>query len=111
MNGIQVACWSLAASAFLLGGILVAELGSLQGNQAKANMVIDRDNFALMTARTEVGGESLFVLDNIHGELLIYTMDVPNHRLNLVGSVNLNATFGQQQQGGGGGGAGGGGGR
>lgn len=104
MNGIQVACWSLVASAFLLGGILVAELGSLQGDQAKANMVIDRNNFALMTAKTAPGAESLFVLDNMHGELLIYNMNLQNKRLDLAGSVNLNATFGRQPQGGNGGG-------
>lgn len=115
MTRIQMACWALVASAFVLGAILVAELGSVS-NQAKANMVIDRDNFSLMTARTANGVDSLFVLDNTHGELLIYNMNVPNNRLDLVGSVNLNQAFGAggigaQQGGGGQGGGGQGGGR
>lgn len=93
MKRIEMACFSLAASAFVLAGILMVQLGSLS-SQAKANMVIDRETFAVMTARTSNNDESLFIVDNSTGELLIYNMNLARHRLDLGGSVNLNLAFG-----------------
>lgn len=91
---MQSACWALLASAFILSAILIVELGALSGSTAKANMVIDRDAFALMTAQTASNQESLFIVDNRHGYLLMYEMNLPDHRMVLTGAVNLNRYFG-----------------
>lgn len=95
MNRIQLACYGLIASAFALAGLLMMSLQSGGGNPAMAEMVIARDDFGLMTAQTRSGGESLFVLDNASGRLLIYNLDVNDKQLQLVGNVDLIPLFAQ----------------
>lgn len=94
MNRIQLACYSLIASAFLLAGLLVAQLGNPLGAPAHAEMVLARDNFVLMTALTRSGEEALFVLDNNTGRLVIYRLDISKRELELAGGVDLPAIFG-----------------
>jgi len=96
MSRIQLACYSLVASAFILAGLLVA-----QHDQQKASgaMVIDREDFALMTTQTRPNEEALFVIDNSTGYLLIYR--VGSGQVQLAWAGNLNRFFGgggQQQQ-------------
>lgn len=91
MQPIQIACYSLVASAFLLAGLLVFSLGGQLENEANANLVISRDTFTLMTAQTRQGEEALFVLDNKSARLLIYRLEMRGRggRLNLVKNVDL----------------------
>lgn len=77
MNRIQTACYCLMASALVLAGLLLVELGQrVEPNAAEAEMVIARENFTLMTADVRSGEEALFVLDNGTGTLLVYRLDV-----------------------------------
>jgi hypothetical protein len=92
MTRIQVACYSLMASAFVLAGLLVVNL-DLGGAPAQAEMVIARENFTLMTARTRENEESLFVLDNSTGRLLIYSLNAPRRQLQLVANANVGEIF------------------
>lgn len=94
MNGIQTACYCLTASAFLLAGMLVFSLSGQVENRAEAGMVISRDDFSLMTARTRANEEALWVLDNRSGRILIYRLSLRganSGRLELAGGIDLNA--------------------
>ena len=105
MNRIQTACYCLIASAFVLGGLLVANLGDQFENKANAELVIARENFTMLTARTRTDEEALFVLDNVSSRLLIYRLDIGRRRIEVAGAVDLRTIFGG---GGGGGNTGGG---
>jgi len=96
MSRIQLACVSLIASAFVLAGLLVVQMGSRLSNPAHAELVITRDDFTLMTAQTRRDEEALFVLDNVSGQLLVYRTSLPpRSRLELVGIQSMPQLFGR----------------
>ena len=92
MNRIQIAGYSLIASAFFLGGLLLFTVAGRGVAPAQADMVIARDNFTLMTAQTRNGVESLFVLENNSGRLLVYNID-PRDDLELVANADMTEVF------------------
>ena len=94
MKRIETACYALIASAFLLAGLLVFNLGR-EENAAYGSLIIARDNFSLMTSRTSSGEEALFVLDNASGRLFVYTLDIGRKRLELAGGEDLRQIFAQ----------------
>ncbi len=105
MKPIEVACYCLIASAFMLGGLLFSNIrGSLLEQEAKADMVVSRENFTVMTARTRANEEAVFVLNNITNRLLIYRMNVARNELELVANEDISRQFGLAGGGGGGGG-------
>lgn len=99
MNRIQLACLSLIASAFLMAGLLVVQLGSngqsigLNSPAYGSGQVIARDNFTLLTARTRENEDSLFVLESTVGRLLVYRLDATRNRLEVAGGANLADVF------------------
>ena len=94
MNRIQTACYCLIASALVLSGLLVVQLSEEVGpNEAEASLVIARENFTLLTAETRQGEESLFVLDNTTGTLLIYRLDISSKKMELAGGLPLDEIF------------------
>ena len=109
---MQIACTSLIASAFVLGGLLAV---SLQNHipTAEATMVLNRDNYTMMTAQTKSDEEALFVIDSLNERLLIYvtTLTGTRGKLELLQSKDLSQLFtGTPTSTGGGGGRPGGGG-
>ncbi len=97
MTRIETACYGLLASAFVLTGMLLIQLSSVS-NTAEAAMVISRNNFTLLTAKTRSNEESLFVINNATDRLLIYTLDLGRKRIELSGTADLAEVF---QRGGG----------
>jgi len=93
MNRIQLACCSLTASAFLLAGMLIMQLDQ---PRAQGAMVINRENFSLMTTQTRPNEEALFVLDNSTGSLLIYRMNINEDQLQLLEVIDLRRRMGLQ---------------
>lgn len=93
MKRIEIACYALIASAFVLGGLLVSSLQGKFEPQAQAELVIHRENLTLMTAQTRSSEEALFVMDNVSGKLLIYTLDLGRRRLELAGAADIGALF------------------
>lgn len=91
MKPIAIACYSLIASAFVLAGLLIVQLDARM--EAQASMVIARDNFTVLTARTRNNEESLFVLDNAAQRLLIYRVDIGDESLQPVAIYDLQAIF------------------
>jgi hypothetical protein len=84
MRRIELACYALMACALVLAGLLVTrwqERSLLP--QAQAEMVVTRDNFTAMTARTRNNEESLFVLENNSQRLLIYSLNLVHNRIEL----------------------------
>lgn len=87
MTRVQACCFVLIASACVLAGLLMARLGSPLDTPARAEMILGSGNVTLMTATTEAGEESLFVLDGTRGRLLIYNIN--REQLDLQQSVPL----------------------
>lgn len=92
MTRIETACFGLIASAFILAGILIVQISAMP-NTAEASLVITRDNFTLLTARTRNGEESLFVVNNNTSRMLIYTLDIARKRIVLSGGADLTEVF------------------
>lgn len=100
MNRTQTACFALIASAFVLAAILIVRVDEKSAaNSAMADgQVITQPAFTLMTARTrgdaEDGGEeSLFVLDNNSGILVVYAPNVGRKQLEPVRAIRVNELF------------------
>jgi len=99
MNRIQTACFALLASAFLLAGILIVRVDQKAAqNAALADQVISQPSFTMMTSRTRGEGdqseESLFILDNNSGALLVYTPNVGRKQLQWVRTIKMSELFG-----------------
>ena len=85
------------ASAFVLAGLLLVVIG-VRGDlepQARAEVVVARENLTMMTTRSSSDAEAVFVMDNDNDRLLIYTMRLRGNRgrLELSERVNLNDMF------------------
>jgi len=72
MNATRIACYALIASAFVLGGLLIARVGDLTAQPAHANMILAEDNLIAMTARISNNEEALFVFDTGRGRMVVY---------------------------------------
>lgn len=83
MTRIQVACYSLTASAFVLAAVLFVQLAGQAEPQAYADLVVNRDNFTFMTAQTANDAESIFLLDNLNEKLLVYDLDIGRKEIKL----------------------------
>lgn len=94
MKPVETACYALLASAFMLGGLLLANIPNVFEREAKAEMVITEADFSVMTTKTRDGEESVFVTNNLTDRLLIYKLDIAKRQLVLVGNENLAAQFG-----------------
>ena len=107
MSNIQMACYMLIGSAFILAGLLLVQLQGHITQSAQAELVISRQNFTVMTSPTKNDEEALFVLNNTTNRLLIYTTELRGNRgtLNLVANADMARLF-QGQAGGEGGGGG-----
>ena len=97
MTRIEVACYALLASAFVLAATLLVSLDARWEAEARASLVIARDNFTLLTAKTREVEEALFVLDNANQRLLIYRLDLGRKQLQLARASDVTQLF---QQGG-----------
>ena len=101
MNRTQTACFALLASAFVLAGILIVRVDQKSAdNTAQADgQVISQPSFSMLTARTRGGGggepgdESLFILDNNRGVLLVYTANVARKQVEPVRTIKMSELF------------------
>ncbi len=100
MTRIETAGFGLIASAFILAGLLVVQVASMP-NTAEAGLVIARNDFTLLTARTRSNQESLFVINNSTRRLLIYKLDLGRKRIELAGGADLTEFFNRGSSGGG----------
>lgn len=93
MNRIQLACYGLTASAFVLAGLLLSALPAHMEPSAEAALVVSRDNITAMTARTRDKEEALFVIENNSQRLLIFTLDIGKRRLERAHAQDLTQIF------------------
>ena len=75
MNRLQLACYCLIASAVVLTGLLLSSTGRILP-RAEAELVINKGNLTVLTARSASDEEAMFVLDNVTQRLLVYTLDL-----------------------------------
>ena len=102
MKPIQTACFCLIASAFVLSAILIVRIDDQTlPNAANADgQVIAQPAFTMMTARTRGGGngpaeESLFVLDNNSGVLVVYAPNVGKKQIEPLAGIRMSNIFGR----------------
>ena len=93
ISNIQVACYSLMASAFILAGVLIVGMADDFTSKAHAEMVIAEGSFSLMTTLTKSGEESLIVLDNTSATMLVYRLELSKKDLAYVDGTNIGALF------------------
>ena len=96
MSRIQLACYGLIGSAFVLAALLVVQMESKRVlPEASADQVISRGNLTIMTARTSAQDESLFVLDNSSQRLLIYQTKLAGRggKIDFVDNISLKQLF------------------
>lgn len=103
MNRIQTACFCLIASAFVLSAILIVRVDQqAASNSAHADgQVISQPAFTMMTARTRGGGngpgeESLFILDNNAGVLVVYAPNVARKQIEPIKGIKMTDVFGKR---------------
>lgn len=95
MTKIQTACYCLLASAFVLTGVLIVQVDKTSAPKtAQADQVIAQSQFSLMTASTRGEEESLFILDNRQGTLVVYKPNIPRAQLEVVAVVSMQELFG-----------------
>jgi hypothetical protein len=96
MNRTALACYALIASAFMLGALLLHHLnqrGVDLTSTAEAELIVDRDDLSVLTAKTTEDEEALFILDR-SGRLLVYKVDLARDRLTLAAREDLSRLFG-----------------
>lgn len=101
MNRIQTACFCLLASAFVLSAILIVRIDEQAApNAVHADQVISQPAFTMMTARTrgdqDDGEESLFILDNNAGVLVVYLPNVSRKQLEPIAGIKMTEIFGKK---------------
>jgi len=94
MGRTQLACYSLMASAFVLGGLLIMNRPGPLAPTAQAEMVVHKDTLTMLTARTRPDEEALFILDSLNEMLLIYRIDIAKKQMELAASASLQELFG-----------------
>ena len=94
MTRIQLACYCLIASAFVLAGLLLNGSDSVLP-EARGDMVLSKGNLTFLTTPTANDEEALFVLDNVSQRLLVYTVQLRRPgRVDLKGNYPLQPMFG-----------------
>ncbi len=97
MDRTTLCRYSLTASAFVLSGLLLMAIYFRGGLDAPAqgDLIVTKDTFTIMTARTRSDEEAVFVLDSLDEQLLIYTLDLKGTggRLNLLLRQDLRELF------------------
>lgn len=93
MGRIQVACYSLFASAFMLAGLLVIQVSDRLETPAEGAMVVTQQHFTMLTAKTRDNEEALFLMDDNSGLLMVYKTEVARNRLSHVATVPIGRLF------------------
>ncbi|MFW6031970.1 MAG: hypothetical protein ACOCTI_01190 [Phycisphaeraceae bacterium] len=95
MNRTRFACYCLLASAFVLGGLLVFQIGT--HSRAEAEMLVASDDVLIMTAKIDVDSdgpeEGLFILEGSTGRLVLYTADLRDDQIEPAEAIDVNRLF------------------
>ena len=94
MTRTQLACYALIASACITGALLISQLPGIN-QEARAELLLNKDTLTMMTAQVRQGEDALFVIDSVNEKLLIYTTDIGQKKLEMVvPPVDLARMFG-----------------
>ena len=89
MTRLQFMHFALIVSAFVLSAVLIGRLAP----PAQADQVLSREHLTVVTARTSTQDESIFVIDNISGRLIIYRPRIDRKKLEVVAGYRLSDIF------------------
>jgi len=88
MTRKTLACYALIASAFVLGGLLTLKVAEKIETPARADMVVNKDIFTVLTTEGIGGGDFIYALDNKNERLLCYNTDARG-RIELYAALNV----------------------
>jgi hypothetical protein len=77
MSRIQMACYGLIASAFVLTALIVTRVSVMADNKAYADLVVHKDIVTMLTTSYTTDADIVYVLDSKQERLLAYSMN-PN---------------------------------
>lgn len=81
MNRVQMACYSLLASAFILAALVFVQASRLADNRAHAEMTITKGTVTMLSTQSwQADTELVYVLDSRSGVLMCYTLE-PNRKI------------------------------
>lgn len=95
MTRTQMACYSLIASAFVLGALVLVQAGRHVETRAEAAMVINKDQLTLLSSKATTSSEVVYVLDSKQERLLVYALEPNRKQIELMpnGVLDLGKTF------------------
>ena len=104
MTRYSLACCLFAGTAFLLAAMLIVNVSQSSNvpsfiDSADAGLVSSASDMIVLTAQSDSGVDSLFILDSQAEHLLIYKLDNRRKLRLAVGPVDIARLFSQGQQG------------
>ena len=88
MKPVQLACYLMMASAFVLGAVLLMQADRHLQPQAHAEMVIDKGLFTVLSTPGNSNQEYTYVLNNRSSILVAYEL-TPSKNLEVVGTLDV----------------------
>jgi hypothetical protein len=101
MTRTELANWCLAASAFVLVALICVRVGALADNSAKAEMVVTSGTVTMLSTQgNRPDQEIVYVLDSQQRMLNAYELDPNRGIFQLLGQLDIGATFDRYMAGG-----------
>jgi predicted methyltransferase len=95
MNRIQLACYGLLASAFILSSLCLFQASRIADNRAHAEMVVNKGFVTMVSTAYRTDSEIIYVLDSKSEMLAAYMLEPNKKVIELMpgGVVNLGRAF------------------
>ena len=94
MNRIQLAQYSLIASAFVIAALIIFQASQQADNQAYGAMVFSGDVVTMLTAAQDEDNEIIYTLDNRQQILTVHALDINRGgAILLIGKLDLGQEF------------------
>lgn len=95
MNRIQLAQYSLIASAFVIAALILFQASKHADNQAQAGMVVSGDVITMLTAAQDEDNDIIYTIDNRQQILTAHKLDTNRGgAIELIGRLDLAGAFG-----------------
>ncbi len=95
MNRVQMACYCLLASAFILGALCLFQASQIADTRANAEMAVNKGFVTMLSTTYRTDAEIVYVLDSKSEMLAAYMLDPNKKVIELMpgGMVNVGRAF------------------
>jgi len=101
MNRIQIACYTMLATAFVLTSLILLQASRLIESRAHAEMVVNKDAVTMISTQYQGDSELVYILDSRSGRLFAYMLNPNSRTIDLMATADMTREFGGAQRGGG----------